>query len=69
MKILIKKIKKICKMDGIDKKFEEVNRLFDGRESVKMGEGKRLSLDIVSGLTDILKKINILIIFKEKIKF
>ena len=45
-------------MDGIDKKFEEVNRLFDGRESVKMGEGKRLSLDIVSGLTDILKKIN-----------
>ena len=45
-------------MDGIDKKFEEVNRLFDGRESVKMGEGKRLSLDIVSGLTDILKEIN-----------
>ena len=45
-------------MDGIGKKFEEVNRLFDGRESVKMGEGKRLSLDIVSGLTDILKKIN-----------
>ena len=45
-------------MDGIDEKFEEVNRLFDGRESVKMGEGKRLSLDIVSGLTDILKKIN-----------
>ena len=42
-------------MDGIGKKFEEVNRLFDGRESVKMGEGKRLSLDIVSGLTDILK--------------
>ena len=45
-------------MDGIGKKFEEVNRLFDGRESVKMGEGKRLSLDIVSGLTDILKEIN-----------
>ena len=45
-------------MDGIDKKFEEVNRLFDGRESVKMGEGKRLSLDIVSGLTDIFKEIN-----------
>ena len=45
-------------MDGIDKKFEEIKRLFDGRESVKMGEGKRLSLDIVSGLTDILKKIN-----------
>ena len=45
-------------MDGIDKKFEEVNILFDGRESVKMGEGKRLSLDIVSGLTDIHKKIN-----------
>ena len=45
-------------MDGIDKKFEGIKRLFDGRESVKMGEGKRLSLDIVSGLTDILKKIN-----------
>ena len=45
-------------MDGIGKKFEEVNRLVDGRESVKMGEGKRLSLDIVSGLTDILKEIN-----------
>ena len=45
-------------MDGIDKKIEGIKRLFDGRESVKMGEGKRLSLDIVSGLTDILKKIN-----------
>ena len=45
-------------MDGIDKKFEGIKRLFDGRESVKMGEGKRLSLDIVSGLTDILKEIN-----------
>ena len=45
-------------MDGIDKKFEEVNRLFDGHESWKIGECERLSLDIVSGLTDILKKIN-----------
>ena len=45
-------------MDGIDKKFEEVNRLFDGHESWKIGECERLSLDIVSGLTDILKEIN-----------
>ena len=45
-------------MDGIDKKFEEVNRLFDGHESWKIGECEKLSLDIVSGLTDILKEIN-----------
>ena len=45
-------------MDGIDKKFEEVNRLFDGHESWKISECERLSLDIVSGLTDILKEIN-----------
>ena len=45
-------------MDGIDKKFEEVNRLFDGHESWKIGECERLSLDIVSGLTDIFKEIN-----------
>ena len=48
----------VGKSFNVNGKFEEVNRLFDGRESVKMGEGKRLSLDIVSGLTDILKKIN-----------
>ena len=45
-------------MDGIDKKFEEVNRLFDGHESWKIGECERVSLDIVIGLTDILKEIN-----------
>ena len=48
----------VGKSFNVNGKFEEVNRLFDGRESVKIGEGKRLSLDIVSGLTDILKKIN-----------
>ena len=48
----------VNKSFDVDKKFEGIKRLFDGRESVKMGEGKRLSLDIVSGLTDILKKIN-----------
>ena len=40
--------------DDIDKKFEEIKKLFDGRESVKIGECKRDSFDIVSGLTDIL---------------
>ena len=45
-------------MDGIDKKFEEVNRLFDGHESWKISECERFSLDIVSGLTDIVKEIN-----------
>ena len=38
--------------------FSKIKGLFDGRESVKRGEYKRVSLDIVSGLTDILKKIN-----------
>ena len=48
----------VGKSFNVNGNFEEVNRLFDGRESVKIGEGKRLSLDIVSGLTDILKEIN-----------
>ena len=41
-------------MDGIDKKFEEIKGLFDGRESVKESGYETLSLGIVSGLTDIL---------------
>ena len=45
-------------MDGTAEKFREVKGLFDGRESVEESKYKRLSLDIVNGLTDILKKIN-----------
>ena len=45
-------------MDGIDKKFEGIKKLFDGRESVEESKYERLSLDIVSGLNDILKEIN-----------
>ena len=29
-------------MDGIDNKFEEIKGLFDGRESVKIGECERV---------------------------
>ena len=58
MKNMSDVMESVGKSFNVNGKFEEVNRLFDGRESVKMGEGKRLSLDIVSGLTDILKKIN-----------
>ena len=39
-------------------KFEGIKRLFDGHESWKIGECERVSLDIVIGLTDILKEIN-----------
>ena len=46
------------KVNSIDEKFERIKRLFDGLESVKIGECERVSLDIVSGLTDILKEIN-----------
>ena len=46
------------KVNSIDEKFEGIKRLFDGLESVKIGECERVSLDIVSGLTDILKEIN-----------
>ena len=51
-------------MEGVNRsfdlegKFREVKGLFDGPESVKESEYKRLSLDIVSGLTDVLKKID-----------
>jgi hypothetical protein len=58
MKNMSDVMESVGKSFNVNGKFEEVNRLFDGRESVKIGEGKRLSLDIVSGLTDILKKIN-----------
>ena len=58
MKNMSDVMESVGKSFNVNGKFEEVNRLFDGRESVKIGEGKRLSLDIVSGLTDILKEIN-----------
>lgn len=45
-------------MDSIDGMFSEINGLFNGRGSVKEEECEKLSLDIVSGLTDILKKID-----------
>ena len=38
--------------------FSKIKGIFDGHESWKIGECKRVSLDIVSGLTDILKEIN-----------
>ena len=58
MKNMSDVMESVGKSFNVNGKFEEVNRLFDGRESVKIGEGKRLSLDIVSGLTDIFKEIN-----------
>ena len=45
-------------MEGVEGILSKIKGLFDGRESLKICEFKRLSLDIVSGLTDILKKIN-----------
>ena len=51
-------IERVGKSFDIDGKFEEIKRLFDGHESWEIGECERVSLDIVSGLTDILKEIN-----------
>ena len=45
-------------MNSLDEKLEGIKKLFDGRESVEESKYKRLSLDIVSGLTNILKEIN-----------
>ncbi len=42
-------------MEGVNKRFEEVEKLFNGRESVKEEECQSFSLQIVSSLTDILK--------------
>ena len=42
-------------MESVNKRFEEVEKLFNGRESVKEEKCEIFSLKIVSGLTDILK--------------